>query len=391
MPYPPNDGGAIAMLNMAKGLKAAGCDLTILTYNTQKHFFDTNKLPSTVKNLGPMYAVEIDTSVKPLGAFFNLFSSKSYNISRFDQESVREELKLILANNQFDIIHFEGLFTSMYVDLIRQLSPKSILVLRQHNIEYKIWERMAAQASFPKKAYLKLLARRLKKYELKVYNQFDAIVPITEVDQKVVSDYNSTINTFVSPTGVDSSDYINKVKDFDQNSVFHFGSLNWMPNVEGVKWFLENAWPIINEAKPELKFFIAGRDMPDWISDLNGKNNVVVVGEVDDAAEFYGSKNVMVVPLLSGSGMRIKMIEGMAAGKPIVSTKIGAEGIDVTPNKDVIITDDPESFAKAVIELINNKEKAVELGRNAQSIVETRYSNDIRVTELVEYYKSIVN
>lgn len=391
LPYPPHDGGAIAMYNMAKGLKANGCELTMLSYNTKKHFFDPDKLPASFKVLGELYTVDLDASVKPLGAFLNLFGRKSYNIIRFDQQKVREELAAVLESKQFDIIHFEGLFTSMYVDDVRRLAPKSKLVLRQHNIEYKIWERMAKAAGMPKKWYLNLLAKRLKRYELNVFHKFDAIIPITEVDERDVKATSSEIKTFVSPTGVDVSDYVLEEGVVERNSVFHFGSLNWMPNQEGLKWFLESTWPIIRESTPEAKFFIAGKDMPDWIGQWHGKDNVEVVGEVEDAVKFYNSKNIMVVPLLSGSGMRIKIIEGMAAGKAIISTKIGAEGISVKDGKEVLLRDDAQSFAEAVVGLLENEEHTRVIGQNARKLVEDEYSNVSRVKDLIEFYKRLLS
>ncbi len=120
---------------------------------------------------------------------------------------------------------------------------------------------------------------------------------------------------------------ISEVKP-QRQSVFHLGSLDWMPNQEGVKWFVESVWPLVLAEQPKATFHIAGRDIPDWVNAYHGKNNVFVAGEVNNAADFMNSKEIMIVPLKSGSGMRVKIIEGFAAHKAIVSTTVGAEGIN---------------------------------------------------------------
>ena len=123
--------------------------------------------------------------------------------------------------------------------------------------------------------------------------------------------------------------------------------MNWLPNKEGIKWFLDEVWPIIHQALPDLKIYLAGREMPSWLLELN-LSNVKVIGEVPDAHEFIRSKSISIAPLLSGSGIRIKIIESMAMGKAVVATTIGAEGINYTTGKDIMIADTPEAFCEAV-------------------------------------------
>ncbi len=158
-----------------------------------------------------------------------------------------------------------------------------------------------------------------------------------------------------------------------------------MPNVQGIEWFLKEIWPGIHTQFPELKFYIAGRNMPEWLKKL-GKVGIIAIGEVSNAIDFINSKSIMVVPLLSGSGMRIKIIEGMALGKTIVSTSIGAEGIEYEDNVNILIADQPDEFVKAIIKCVKNPEFASRIGNYAQKFAHKEYSNTSLVNNLVGYY-----
>lgn len=389
VPYPPHDGGAIAMYNMAKGFYEHGCDLTILSFNTVKHYIEEEHLPENFKKFGELVTHPLDATVKPVEAFLNLFTKKSYNISRFDNEGFHEKMKNLLLKNEYDIIHFEGLFTSMYVDTAREFAPKSKLVLRQHNVEHLIWERLMHESRFGKKQYLKVLVKRLKKYELLALKKFDAIIPITEVDAQFFKKCGIK-KMFVSPTGVNIETFKADSTEIQANSIFHLGALNWMPNQKAIKWFVEEIWGNVQKEIPEAKFYIAGRDIPDWIFDYNNQGkNIEVVGEVTSAVDFMNSKSIMVVPLKSGSGMRIKIVEGMALGKPIVSTSIGAEGIEYTHQKNILIADSKQDFVKELVTLLQNQQKQEEIGKEAIQLVQEKYSNYSRIGDLLAYYQKI--
>ena len=389
LPFPLNDGGAIAMYNMAKGFLENGTELEILSYNTTKHYIDLNEVKDEIYSPKRVYEFPIDNAVKPLDALLNLFTSASYNIKRFESEEMKAFIRENFKDKHYDIIHFEGLFTAPYLEVLREVMPKAKMVLRQHNIEYKIWERMAEGASFPKNNYLTLLTARLKKYETALLPQFDAIVPITEVDALALKGFNCT-EYQVSSTGVD-------VEKFDavqiaqkKNTIGFLGSLDWMPNQEGIKWFLDDVWALIREKAPHIHLNIAGKNTPDWLMAYNNtKEHIHVVGLVDSAETFLKEQEVIIVPLLSGSGMRIKIIEAMAAKKAIVSTSVGAEGITISD--ECILRDDPEEFAEAIVSLIANKAEKQILEEKAYKLAVSTYSNKSKVNELVQYYKRLIS
>ncbi len=279
----------------------------------------------------------------------------------------------------------------MYVDIIRKYS-KAKIVLRAHNVEYKLWERAMQLANNPlKKAYLKLLAKRLKRYELNSLPTFDAIATITKKDEIYFKSEGFLKAMETVPFGIDLKNSIeNNSNEENYPSVFHIGAMDWQPNIEGVNWFLNNVWDKLYVKYPHLKLYLAGRNMSAELKQLN-KPNVIIVGEVENAQEFIQSKGVMIVPLLSGAGMRIKIIEGLAFGKTIVTTSIGAEGIDCENNKNCIIADDPNEFVEAISKCISDKVFYTEIGKNAKILAFQLYNNADICKRLTQFYQKLLS
>ncbi len=388
VPYPPNEGGSIAMNLITEGLLKAGHQVKVLAINTKKHFVNIDKLPEDYRKNTSIEAVFVDTAVKPLDAFLNLFSSKSYNIERFILLDFEKKIIDLIQNDNYDIIQLETLFVCPYIDTIRK-HTKAKIIYRAHNIEHLIWERTYKSCNnILKKAYLKLLAKRLKQYEIGVLNKTDGIAAITQYDLKILSDMGCKKPITNIPVGVFMNNILNTEMDFEFPSFFHIGSMNWIPNIEGMKWFINKVWNKFYMQNPNVKFYIAGRHMPEYFKNL-GDKNIVNLGEIDNAQKFMQSKAVMIVPLLSGSGMRVKIIEGMANSKAIITTTIGAEGINCEKDKDIIIADSAEEFISAMTYCISNKNNIDKIGKNAKLLVENEYDNNKIISNLIDFYKKI--
>jgi glycosyltransferase involved in cell wall biosynthesis len=385
-PYPPKDGGCLAIDNITQGLINAGVDLKILTIETVKHPFEKERIPKDYFEKTGIESVFVDTKLNVVDAFSNFVTSDSYNITRFFTPDFDHILINELSNNQYDIVHLESLFMTPYISTIRMHSDARI-VLRSHNLEYIIWERLSKQTgNVAKKTYLKLLAKQLKKYELSVLNQVDGIAPISTRDAADFRKLGAKQPIEIIPFGLNINKYKPAGTAQTDINLFHLGSMDWAPNLEGLDWFLENIWPVINANEPQLNFYIAGRDMPEKYFEM-GYPNVIVVGEVEDAIKFIKSKSLMIVPLLSGGGIRVKIIEGMALGKAIISTSVGAEGIHYTHKKDIWIADTADEFAEAVSFFKSNPEKIIEMGNNARKLVEQEYANEVIINKLIAFYK----
>lgn len=388
VPYPPNDGGAIACMNLTSGFALLGHDVTVLSMNTVKHHIDPAEIPEPVKDWAKFYLVDVPAPISVGAALMNLlFSGKPYNAVRFISPAFSARLKELLTRNDFDIVQLEGLYVCPYIPVIRKYSNARI-VYRAHNIEHEIWERTAALSSGLRKLYLRILAKRVKAFEKEFINSYDLLVPITERDRIILDRMGNMRPTHVSPTGIDTKQLIPHAKNLEYPSIFHIGSLEWAPNQEGLLWFVDKCWPKIHAKHPDLKFYIAGRQAPDWLIRRFNAPNIVYMGEVEDAYAFMNSKAVMVVPLFSGSGMRIKIIEGMALGKPIVTTPIGTEGISTQSEKNIIIADNEQEFINGVERLITDRQLFHEIGSSAIEYIQEKFDNLALACALTAFYKS---
>ena len=387
-PWPPKEGGPIAMNNLIEGMANAGHYVKVLAINTNKYSVDLNDIPESYRKKTNIELGFIDLSVKPVPAFLNLFTNESYHVKRFKSDEFAGLLKSTLEKEQFDIIQMETLFMSPYINLIRKYSDAKI-VLRAHNIEHLIWKRLWQTAGNPlKKFYLKHLFTTLEKYEKEIINSFDGIVPITQKDARFFRQHTS-VPVLAVPFGIDLKKLHQYKKEPEKHALFHIGAMNWIPNQEGIKWFLNGVWPRLHEENPGLEVFLAGREMPDWLKNIN-EEGVHVAGEVPDAYEFMGKYTISLAPLLSGSGIRIKIIESMALGKAVVATTVGAEGIACGHGKEIMLADTPQAFAGAVEKLWKDPEYCKEVGKNAAALIARDHDNEKIIEKLTAFYGEIL-
>jgi len=390
-PFPANDGSSIAIYNMSKGLLNNGVDVDLMTINTKKHYKSDQNVPKSFLENTHYLSVYKNTNPNFIGLIANLFSTRTYFETRFYFHEFEQKLIEKLQENTFDVVQLEGFFMSSYIPLIRQFSSAKI-VLRAHNIEHIIWERHNRSITNPfKKAYLTLQTKRLKKQELKALKQVDYIVPITPTDEQILAKWVDKSKMQTILTGVDIAEYqLEKDAMFETQSVFCFGSMDWLPNQQAVEWFLETCWPIILGKIPSCKFIIAGRNIPEFLKQ-KASTNIEILENVPMSNEIYTRFNIMVVPLQSGSGLRIKIVEGLSFGKAIVTTPIGSEGIDVQNNRDLLIAEASEKFAHSVIELLENKELRNTIEVNAKSFAKEHLDNTKLTATLVRFYNSILS
>jgi len=390
-PWPPREGGPIAMNMMAEGLIEAGHEVKILAVNSFKYNIREEDIPEEYRKKTGIELVDVDLRIRPVYAFLNLFSGKSYHVERFISDTFRKRLIRVLRETSFDVVQLETVFVAPYIPDIRAHSQAKI-ILRAHNIEHLIWSRLTSSAKNPlKRWYLSHLTKTLKRYECNASDMVDGIVAITETDagwfrDQVKNDRKHTVTAI--PFGIDPERYKPSESSTGLLSLFSIGAMNWLPNAEGIRWFLDQVWPGLHTSFPDLIYYLAGREMPDWMKNLN-LPNVRVLGEVDDAGEFIRSYGIMIVPLFSGSGIRIKIIEGMAYGKAIISTPVGAEGIDCRHGKDILLANAACEFADMVELCLTQPGKIPALGRDARTLVETRYNSRILIGNLITFYRSL--
>ena len=386
-PYPASEGGPMAMNSIITGLLEAGHQVKILAINSEKFNVKESDIPDEYKRKTGIELIDVDLSIRPLKAFLNLFTKRSYHVERFISDNFKERLIEVLDKEQFDVVQLEMLYMAPYVDDIRAHS-KAMIVLRAHNVEHKIWERIAKETKFfVKRWYINHLARTLKEYELNALETVDGIAAITRKDAAFFRKFCSKPIIDI-PYGVYPEEFTPKSEIEGKPKFYHIGSMNWMPNEEGIRWFIDEVLPKTVEKVPNFVYHLAGRSMPEWLTTLKNPH-VDVIGEVPDAKPFVADHDVAIVPLLSGSGIRIKIIESMAMGKTVITTRVGAEGILYDEEVNIIIAENKAKMVEAIRALNENPEIAVRIGQAARKLVEETYDNRKIIARLLMFYEQI--
>jgi hypothetical protein len=425
-PWPLRDGGAQATYGMLKSLTASGVNVTYFSFNTVKHRIGHEVLTREFDFIS-YRAIPKKSTATVFGALVNLLTKKSYHVARYYDKAGSLELQQLLEDLENPVVWVEGLYSAPLVEpLLPWLKERNLAVVyRSHNVEYQIWERVAIASGNPiKKWYLQIQSSRLKRYEERAWTWFDFLLPITEDDQRVmqtvleaaanISAGNLNITSSATYAGApkfqlyqpgfwdlegriaavkkkieavveqegeennaqkDAADHlatavigkkISSVADSlsaKNNCCFHIGSMEWEANKQSVQWFLRECWPRIMEKNPQAEFHLAGKGLVK--DDLTYSSaGVFVHGEVDSSQEFMMEHGIAVVPLLSGSGIRMKILEAMLYGCPVVTTNIGMQGLLVTSGVELRVADSASSFADQVVSLMSD-DSLVKLQRKA--------------------------
>jgi glycosyltransferase involved in cell wall biosynthesis len=313
----------------------------------------------------------------------SLASGIPYSVLLFQNERFGRAISNIVAREAFDVVHMETALLYQYAEHLRGLP----VVVRHHNLEGELLAQQAHSASNPlRKAVLHWQATSLKKYENLVQSKANASVAITGVDRDLILTKN-TLNTpvLVIPSGIDAPETV--PDPATEHCIVFSGRMDWAPNAEAAAWLASQVFPRIRQAFPRITLYIVGGNPGASTRALAG-NGIVVTGFVESVQEYLDKAEVCVVPLLSGSGMRLKILQAMARGKAIVSTTKGAEGIDCRHRQDIILADRPEEFAEAVVMLLGDPSQRRTLGATAFSNVKRKYSWDAVGSQFVECYRA---
>jgi len=305
-----------------------------------------------------------------------------YAVSKFTDREVRRIVKRKLDSRQFDVAICD--FLAVSLNFPKQLNTPTVLF--QHNVEASIWQRQAeCEKHWLKKLVFTIEAAKMRRYEATAMKRFHHLVAVSEIDRKLMISVHPQ-NITVVPTGVDLQQF--RAADnspVSSHEVLFLGSMDWEANVDAVTYFCEKVWPRILSKIPDAKFRIVGRDPHPSVKKL-ACDSVEVTGTVSSVIDYLKSAAVVVVPLRIGGGTRLKIYEAMAMGKAIVSTAIGAEGLDVHDGKDIILSEKPDDFARQTISLLDDQAARERLGRAAMqtaskydwSIVADRFETVLR-------------
>jgi glycosyltransferase involved in cell wall biosynthesis len=367
-----------------QGYKQQGWEVYLLSMNTTRHKVDSNTLINLYSNLYKFEAIDVDNSVNGFQVISNLLFSKLPNhAERFFHSLFDKKLNVVLGDFKPDVVHIESVFLTSYLPTIRNYKPHT--VLRLHNIEWQVWHRLANETTGVKSWYLNNLAKRIKVYEQQAWNSYNLLLPITDHDAAVVKQ-TSTTETYTVHLGIRPKPY---TISNERWVGYHIGAMDWLPNKEAIDWYLNDIWPVVKQSVPDFKFYFAGRNMPRSYTTQN-INGIYCAGEVPDSDSFISDKKILIVPLRSGGGVRVKILEAMAAEKLVISTGIGMQGIDAVAGEHYLLADTPDDFARQLKWAFDNKNEAEKMARNAQSLIAEKYNSNEIASQLSQKLLSLI-
>jgi polysaccharide biosynthesis protein PslH len=390
VPFPPTDGGAQLVHYATMGLVANNVKVKVVALNPTRNHINIENLPLEYIESIDLETVRIETKLNIFKAIRNLVRHESYFIERFYSIDFEKKLRSILEFESFDIVQLEHLYLCRYIELIRKLT-KAKIILRPQNIEHVIWKRFRKSVNNPlKKFFLDTSVERLKIFEERAPHLVDGIMPLTDEDMFFFRNLTSKIPIWKVPMGYNYENLKNY--DFDKQYlskpiVYHLASMDWLPNIEAMRWFFKKVVPLLY--KKNIHFSIAGRNMPQWIYKYRA-NNIEIKEVIDHPLAYQENKSIMIVPLWSGSGIRAKIIEGLALGKTIISTTIGAQGIEFENGHDMIIADTPFEFARQIERCCNSPWLCKEIGRNARKLSHDYYHYMGTGRKMVSFYNNLL-
>jgi glycosyltransferase involved in cell wall biosynthesis len=305
-------------------------------------------------------------------------SRAPYAVSKFTSPRVRRLIADWDDARQFDVFVCDFLSASM--NFPSRLRTPSVLF--QHNVESILWQRQAAaERHLVKRLVYRFEARRMKRYERAAVERFGHVLAVSNADRAAMADMTDASRISVVPTGVDTKTFRPAVRHNAPAPIVLFvGSMDWEPNVDGVQYFVDAVWPRIRAAVPAARFQVVGRNPGLSVRRL-ASDSIDIVGTVASVVEYLHRAAVVVVPLRVGGGTRLKIYEAMAAAKAVVSTTVGAEGLDVTNGRDIVLADTADRFAAAVTRLLQHPRERREL-EDAALITASRYDWSVVAEQL---------
>lgn len=388
VPTPPTNGGKHSVFGITKYLHKRGHEIHFVCYRKHDNY---DEAYSELSKISTPYILDVQTENSYLGAFLNFFSRVPYNASKYKNKKLYEFLKNFFKKNNVDIIHIDHLHMGWIVDYLRKWTDAPV-VLREQNLELMIMKRFSEEQKNPiLKWYSKLQYKKFIKFEPELCGRFDKCVMISETDEIRIKELNPKINVTSIPAGVESRLLEYNSTDIIPYSLVHIGHTDWFPNYDGLSWFVSKILPEIIKVYPQTTLYIYGGGKTSKFSVPSSvKQNVKIIGFVDNLWEEIIDKSLAIVPLRIGSGIRIKILELLAVGIPIVSTSIGKEGIDVVNDEHVLVADLEKEFINKILNFFNGIYDSESLIINGKKLISEKYTWDVIAEKIEKLYLSLI-
>jgi glycosyltransferase involved in cell wall biosynthesis len=386
LPYPPDSGPKVKTWNVIKYLAQAGHAVTLVSFVRGDQSADLDHLRHYCRAIHttPMERGVVQDGWAMLRSWI---TGQPWMMVRDDRAAMRQLVDRLAAATRFDIAHADQLNMAQYAARV----PGARKVLDAHNALWCLYQRLAeTMKSGPRRWVLERDWRLLKGYEGRLCREFDAVIAVSEEDKASLEEaMQQATDITVIPIAVDTDTDVPPDRQPDADHILHIGTMYWPPNIDGVLWFIREVFPHIRTRRPDVTFDVVGARPPQELARLGGDGTGInVTGYVADPMPYLEKAGVMIVPLRAGGGMRVKILNALSQGMPIVSTTIGCEGIAVETGRHLLIADHPEGFALATLRLLEDRRFADELGRNGRRLIQVTYDYRVACRALEDVYRS---
>jgi polysaccharide biosynthesis protein PslH len=398
--FPPDDGGRIGIMNISKHLLDFGAVIHAVVLEETPTA--NSLIRSFIQSKAFHYqSLKHSTANTPNRILRSLLSSNPIYLSKHYSDNVLNQIIEFYHpndgnSNGIDVIHADHTAMMPLALAIRQkwmekYGTKIPIGLRLHNIEARIWERYANELPKfnPKKWYIARQAVLLREREWQFVQQTDVVFPISETDNQEVQQQCPHINSIIVKAGINPNEWKQGTPDGKISGSMVIASVwSWIHNTNGLLWFINEVMPLIESINQSANLTVLGKNPPESLTRIN-RNSINIKGYVESVKPYFEQSLVYVAPLFVGGGMRVKIIEAMAAGLPVVATAISAEGLSANEQDGLFVTDNPNRMAELISDLLNNPTKAMELGKKAQEYVVRNHSWEYEVQRIYKAYQEL--
>lgn len=375
VPAPLHDGESIAIQQLIRYISTKNIQIDLFSLNTSKHFYHLEKEGDSSPCLVHYKNIDlfnIDNRTSYLSAFKSIFQPLPYHVFRLYSEIIVNKLDQKLTNDNYDVILIESTLMMIYISQLKaNVLDKSLIVLRSHNLEYEVWKRQGQiEKYFLKRLFINFQANKLRRFEHQMYQLCNLIWAISPRDSDRIRNETAGLKVIPIPVGIDNQRTFYKKRDQSVINIGYIGSLDWMPNISGLAWFIRLILPYLNTTKIEIH--IAGKNGK--ASAFVNNPNLHYHAEVPDSSSFISSLDLMIVPLFSGSGVRIKLLEAISLGTPILCTALACEGIAIEDNVHAWISDHESEWIERINSLSEKKSELEGISNNARDYIRINHN-----------------
>ncbi|MCS6981346.1 MAG: glycosyltransferase family 4 protein [Flavobacteriales bacterium] len=374
-PFNIHDGGALVSKGLARAVLDCYPNSLILVPHTFKHPFNYDHIPP---HWHPQQwkAVECHTRVTLKGFISAIMEGRAYHLIRYQRSPAVSHLVTLVKNYGPQTIILDGMAGLAFLPIIRKAFPDMPIIYHAHNVEWKVWQTLCHQTKGQpvRRGALEVLYRLLRREEINTLPLATVVTGVSPVDVQYFSGISGVKTVSFLPAALwdKTPDPVPWPADENTLKLYHVGSMDWQPTRQGIELFLDRYWPYLRKKFPEIELHLAGNHMPDTLHKRK-LPGLFVHGFVDSVADFIRDKHICIVPVFAGSGIKVKVIEALALGRPVITTPLGAEGLPLIPDVHVLLASSPEEFEKQLAYLQSQRNLAVEIAQKGHQVIAKTY------------------